>query len=83
MHIKYIRYTFASVIKQQENMKVQVSMVIQSHLSDAMVNPNQEVRNIQIAFAKYLIHYFGLGEKIDPNKEFELFCKDFKINLEN
>jgi hypothetical protein len=64
-------------------MDLKVSMVVQSHLSDAMNCTEQSQRNIHIAFAKYLIHYFGLGEKIDPNKEFELFCKDFKINLEN
>jgi hypothetical protein len=64
-------------------MKVSVSMVIQSHLSDAMLNPNQDVRNIQIGFAKYLIHYFGLGEKIDPKEEFRIYCQSFKLNLEN
>lgn len=64
-------------------MEISVSMLVQSHLSDAMLNPNQDERNIHISFSKYLIHYFGLGEKVDPNEVFLNFCENFKLNLVN
>ena len=63
-------------------MEVRVSLVMQSHLSDAMIEMgfNQELANHHIRFVKYLISMFP-----DPSKEVDIdeVYKQFKLGLEN
>jgi hypothetical protein len=66
----------------ESKMKVQVSMVIQSHLSEAMNCTEESQRNIHIAFAKYLIHNFSLEDRIDAYEVFGKFYKEHKQILD-
>ncbi len=63
-------------------MDLKVSMVIQSHLSDAMNCTEQGQRNIHIAFAKYLVHNFDLQDRIDAYEVFAKFYKEHKQILD-
>ena len=54
-------------------MEVNLMIIVQSHLSDAMVCQDEETRNLHIRFAKYLINKYDMNEYIDPKKVFKLF----------
>lgn len=58
-------------------MKTKVKIIIQSHLSDAIVEVtfDPETAQKRIRFAKYLINKFekNLDEEIDAQKEFSIF----------
>jgi len=63
-------------------MDLKVSMVVQSHLSDAMNCTEQSQRNIHIAFAKYLVYNFDLEDRIDAYEVFGKFYKEHKQILD-
>lgn len=57
---------------------VPVEMVIQSHLSDLIEMDGYfttEERTTRLKFIKYLVHFYKLGDEIDPDQVFEAFLK--------
>ena len=63
-------------------MEVKVKIIVQSHLSDSLIEIGFDPQTAQkrIEFVKYLINKFGknLDEEIDPEKEYSTF-----LNLNN
>jgi hypothetical protein len=62
-------------------MELIVSIVMQSHLSDAMIemNFNPEQANHRLRFVKYLINMFpDTNEKVDIDEVYKQFELDYK-----
>jgi hypothetical protein len=58
-------------------MSVTLSIVIQSHLSDSLIETsfNPEQANLRIRFVKYLINRFGddINQRVDIDKVYSKF----------
>ena len=56
-------------------MEAPVKLIVQSHLSDAMIEMefNRELAQLRIRFVKYLIASYNMNDEIEPNEVFERF----------
>ena len=56
-------------------MEAPVKLIVQSHLSDAMIEMgfNRELAQLRIRFVKYLIASYNMNDEIEPNEVFEGF----------
>jgi hypothetical protein len=56
-------------------METPVKLIVQSHLSDAMIEMgfNSDLAQLRIRFVKYLIASYNMNDEIEPNKVFERF----------
>jgi hypothetical protein len=55
-------------------MKLKVSMIILSHLSDVQENGNSDYTNLRINFVKYLVlNYKNTDTEIDPDVVYKEF----------
>jgi hypothetical protein len=62
-------------------MELTVSLVMQSHLSDAMIEMdfNPEQANHRLRFVKYLINMFpDTNKKVDIDEVYKQFTLDYK-----
>jgi hypothetical protein len=61
--------------KQTPTMEAPVKLIVQSHLSDAMIEMafNRELAELRIRFVKYLIASYNMNDEIEPNEVFERF----------
>ena len=67
------------VNQSDKNMEAKVSMIIQSHLSDASLEMsfNQELAAIRIDFVKFLVHtYPDTNVRIDAKSVYENWYED-------
>ena len=56
-------------------METSVKLIVQSHLSDAMIEMgfNSDLAQLRIRFVKYLIASYNMNDEIEPNEAFERF----------
>ena len=56
-------------------MEAPVKLIVQSHLSDVMIEMgfNRELAQLRIRFVKYLIASYNMNDEIEPNEVFERF----------
>ena len=56
-------------------MEAPVKLIVQSHLSDAMIEMgfNSDLAQLRIRFVKYLIASYNMNDEIEPNEAFERF----------
>lgn len=56
-------------------MEAPVKLIVQSHLSDAIIEMgfNSDLAQLRIRFVKYLITSYNMNDEIEPNEVFERF----------
>jgi hypothetical protein len=58
-------------------METSVKLIVQSHLSDAMIEMgfNCDLAELRIRFVKYLIASYNMNDEIEPNEVFSRFTQ--------
>jgi hypothetical protein len=58
-------------------METPVKLIVQSHLSDAMIEMgfNRDLAELRIRFVKYLIASYNMNDEIEPNEVFSRFTQ--------
>ena len=58
-------------------METPVKLIVQSHLSDAMIEMgfNRDMAELRIRFVKYLMPSYNMNDEIEPNEVFSRFTQ--------